>query len=149
MRYTGLILFLLISVGGGLLIGSLSMPDQWYVDLAKPSFNPPGWIFGPVWTALYILIGYAGARIWARELNLPIQFWFTQMILNFLWSPVFFSFHSTGTALLVIGVLLVTILGFIATTWRSDRVSALLFVPYAAWVGFATLLNFEIWRLNS
>lgn len=147
--YSLILLFLLISVGGGLVIGSVSMPDGWFADLQKPSFQPPNWLFGPVWTVLYVFIGIAGARIFMKNAQGPaFRIWIGQMILNFLWSPSFFSLHSLGIALAVILVLLATILAFIRLAWPIDRLSAMLFVPYALWVSFATLLNASLIALN-
>jgi tryptophan-rich sensory protein len=148
-RYVSLILFLLLVVGGGLAIGYFTAPGEWYAGLAKPSFNPPGWIFGPVWTVLYILIAVAGRRVCQRDRSgWSMRLWWTQLALNFLWSPVFFAAHWIGLALVVILVMLVAILAFIVAAWRLDRVAAWLFVPYAAWVAFASLLNGSIWMLN-
>lgn len=145
-----LILFVGLTVAGGSLIGSFSIPGAWYDGLLKPSFNPPGWIFGPVWTLLYVLVGIVGARafIRARGTWLP-RLWFVQMALNFVWSPAFFVAHRVDIALVVLMALLVVILGFITVAWSRDRPSALLFIPYAAWVGFAGLLNGAIWLLNA
>ena len=141
--------FLLLVVGGGLAIGLLTMPGEWYAALAKPPFNPPNWIFGPVWTALYMLIAIAGWRTWRREpTGRAMRFWALQLALNFLWSPLFFAAHMIGLALAIILALLATILAFIAASWRHDRVAAWLFVPYAVWVAFASLLNGAIWWLN-
>lgn len=148
MRFTGLVVFLLIAVGGGLISAGISTPDEWFAGLIKPAINPPGWVFAPVWIAIYGLIAIAGSRVWASELSLPVQFWFTQMVLNFLWSPIFFALHRPDIAFLIIMVLLMTIVGFIITTWRGDRISALLFLPYAAWVSFAAVLNYQFWQLN-
>lgn len=148
-RLKTLMIFLVLTIGGGLAIGFFTAPGEWYQSLVKPSFNPPAWIFGPVWTALYIMIGIAGARVWNLDpKSLAVKAWFIQMALNFAWSPVFFSAQRADLALPVIVALLATILVFIAAAWRSERPSALLFVPYAAWVGFATLLNASIWWLN-
>ena len=142
-------LFLLVTVGGGLLIGLLNVPGQWYSGLAKPSFNPPNWIFGPVWTVLYVMIAIAGWRVTRSDWdNWPARFWATQLILNFFWSPTFFSLHVIGMALGIIGLMLLTIVGFIASAFTRDRLAAALFVPYAAWVSFALALNAAIWRLN-
>jgi len=144
-----LIVFLLITVGGGLLIGFLTAPGEWYAGLAKPSFNPPNWLFAPVWTVLYVLIGIAGWRIWNHFRDIAaMKFWVAQMAFNFLWSPVFFGAEMPGAALVIIVILLALILAFIASAWNRDRIAAWLFVPYAAWVGFATVLNFSIWQLN-
>jgi len=148
-RRLALILFLVLVVSGGLVIGFLTVPGAWYAGLAKPAFNPPSWLFAPVWTLLYILIAVAGWRIWWRDGgSLPMKLWSAQLALNFLWSPVFFAAHQTGLALAVILLLLAAILAFIATAWRRDRVAAWLFVPYAAWVAFASLLNVAIFVLN-
>ena len=125
------------------------MPGDWYQSLAKPPFNPPNWIFAPVWSLLYILIAIAGARTFLREgLSNAFGLWIMQLILNFLWSPAFFGAQNAHLALAVIVPLLGTILAFIALRWQRDRVAALLFVPYAAWVSFATLLNASIVWLN-
>lgn len=141
--------FVLVVVGGGLLVGFFTAPGLWYEALTKPSFNPPNWLFGPVWIILYVLIAIAGWRVWQRErTGVPIKLWWLQLLLNFLWSPVFFALHQVGFALVVILALLATVLAFIAATWNLDRFAAWLFVPYAAWVAFASLLNGSIWALN-
>ncbi|MDM9619402.1 TspO/MBR family protein [Rhizobium sp. S96] len=143
------IIFVAIALGGGLAIGINNLPGEWYQSLAKPSFNPPNWIFGPVWSVLYVVIGIAGARTWLRgHLSVGMLIWACQMVLNFLWSPFFFGLQKPPVALAIILVLLVVVLAFIGNRWRADRVAALLFVPYAAWVGFATVLNASIAYLN-
>lgn len=148
-RYLELILFVALVVGGGLAIGYLTTPGEWYTRLAKPVFNPPGWIFGPVWTLLYVLIGVAGWRVWRRDRGgRPMKLWWAQLVLNFLWSPIFFSAHQIGFALAVILLLLAAVLAFMVASRRQDRVAAWLFVPYATWVAFASLLNGSIWALN-
>jgi translocator protein len=148
-RRISLILFLVLVVGGGLAIGYLTAPGEWYAQLAKPAFNPPGWIFGPAWTALYILIAIAGWRLWQRDRSgWLMKLWWAQLALNFLWSPVFFSAHQIGLALAVILLLLAVILAFIAATWRQDRLAAWLFMPYAAWVAFASVLNASMFAMN-
>ena len=144
-----LILFLVLVVGGGLAIGYLTAPGEWYAQLAKPAFNPPGWIFGPVWTVLYVFIAIAGWRVWQRDRGgWAMKFWWTQLVLNFLWSPIFFAAHQIGLAHVVILLLLVAILAFITTSGRQDRLAAWLFVPYAVWVAFASALNASISALN-
>ncbi len=141
--------FILLVVGGGLLIGFFTAPGEWYAALAKPSFNPPNWLFGPVWTVLYVFVAVAGWRTWERGRTEPaMKLWWSQLALNFLWSPVFFGMRQTGLALVIILLLLVTALAFMAAVWRRDRASALLFAPYALWVAFASLLNASIWQLN-
>ncbi|MBV9347053.1 MAG: tryptophan-rich sensory protein [Pseudolabrys sp.] len=148
-KYISLAAFIVVVLACGMAIGYLTTPDAWYASLNKPAFNPPNWVFAPVWTTLYVLIAIAGWRTFRREpRSLAMNLWLAQMALNFSWSPVFFGAHWIGAALMIIAVLLATILAFIATAWQSDRASALLFVPYAAWVAFATLLNASLWLLN-
>lgn len=144
-----LALFIALVLGGGTMIGLVTLPGAWYAGLAKPPFNPPGWIFAPVWTLLYIMIAVAGWRTWQREPHgASMTMWIIQLALNFTWSPVFFGTHLIGVALVIVIALLATILAFIGIRWPRDRIAALLFAPYAAWVAFATLLNGWIWSLN-
>jgi tryptophan-rich sensory protein len=148
-RWLSLFGFLVLVIGGGLAIGYVTAPGEWYAGLVKPSFNPPGWIFGPVWTVLYALIAVAGWRVWQRDrFGSPMRLWWAQLSLNFLWSPVFFAAHRIGLALVIVLLMLAAILTFIIVSWRQDRVAAWLFVPYAAWVAFASMLNGAIWMLN-
>ena len=148
-RYASLALFVVLVGGGGTLIGFLTAPGPWYEALAKPPFNPPNWLFGPAWTLLYILIAVAGWRTW---LDVPrgraMTLWWVQLALNFAWSPVFFALQAPWAALAVILLLLASILGFITISRERDVVAAWLFIPYAAWVAFATLLNASIVWLN-
>jgi translocator protein len=144
-----LLFFLALTVGGGLAIGLFTLPGEWYAGLVKPSFNPPNWIFGPVWTALYFMIGVAGWRIYLKQPSgKAIKIWWVALALNFLWSPTFFGAQQLGIALVVILALLASILAFIVISRPTDRPASLLFIPYAAWVGFATLLNGSLFMLN-
>jgi tryptophan-rich sensory protein len=141
--------FLVLVLGGGLALGWLTAPGEWYAALAKPPFNPPAWVFGPAWTTLYVLIAIAGWLAWKRDRGgLPMKLWWAQLVLNFAWTPVFFSLHQVGAALAIILALLAVILAFIASAWRQDRTAAYLFIPYAAWVAFASTLNGAIFVLN-
>ncbi|RWX76755.1 tryptophan-rich sensory protein [Neorhizobium lilium] len=143
------LVFIVGVVALGSLIGIFNIPGEWYQSLQKPPFNPPNWIFGPVWTALYVLIGMAGARTWiTARTSARMTIWFVQMVLNFLWSPAFFGFEKPALGLVVIVPLLIAILAFIRASWPFDRIAAWLFVPYALWVAFATLLNTSIVVLN-
>lgn len=145
-----LIFFLVLTVGGGLLIGFVTRPGEWYAELSKPWFTPSNSVFAPVWTILYVMIAIAGWRTFVGDsLGAPITIWTIGLVLNFAWSPIFFRLHRPLAALFVILALLVTIIVFIALSWPRDTVSALLFAPYAAWVFFATILNAAIWRLNN
>ena len=144
-----LVVFVLLVFGGGLLIGYATLPGQWYASLVKPPFNPPNWVFAPVWSLLYVLIAIAGWRTWRRPPDSrAMRVWAAQLVLNFLWSPTFFGAKMMGLALVVIVLLFASILLFMARTWNSDRLSAWLFAPYAAWVAFATLLNASLVWLN-
>ena len=148
-RYLALALFVVLVMGGGLTIGAVTAPDDWYAALNKPAFNPPGWIFGPVWTVLYVAIALGGWLVWKRRLDgMPMPLWWGQLALNFAWSPTFFSAQQIGVALVVILALLLTIVSFIVLTWQRVNAAALLFLPYAVWVAFASLLNAAIFVLN-
>jgi tryptophan-rich sensory protein len=137
-------------------IGSIATFSQitgWYAALTKPSFNPPSWIFGPVWTILFALMGIALYLVWlngvkkAATRTAIIAFSF-QLILNVLWSFIFFGWHQPGFALIEIFLLWLAIVVTIRVFHNVSRLAAWLMVPYLAWVTFATLLNFSIWRLN-
>ena len=121
----------------------------WYTALEKPPFNPPNWLFAPVWFALYVLIGIAGARTFLRDASSPAMFfWVGQMLLNWAWSPTWFSLHLLWPAFAIIISILALIVAFIVVNWKTDRLSAVLFLPYAAWVAFASALNLSIALLN-
>ena len=144
-----LVLFLLLVVGGGVLIGGLTNAGPWYDALQKPWFNPPPWLFGPAWTLLYILIAIAGWRVWKREPSGGLmKLWWLQLVVNFLWSPAFFGLQNIGLALVIVLALLASVLAFIAMGWNRDRPAALLFMPYALWVAFASTLNASIYLAN-
>jgi len=127
--------------------------DTWFQTLNKPSFNPPDWIFAPVWTFLYILMGIAAGIVWSkgfyhRWVKTAMYHFIFQLLFNGLWSIVFFGFRSPGLALLVILVLLVLII--LTYKWFKvvSKTAAYLLLPYFFWVLFATVLNFSIWQLN-
>jgi tryptophan-rich sensory protein len=123
---------------------------SWYQGLAKPAFNPPDWVFGPVWSVLYLMIAVAGWRAWRRGVvaRPALLAYAVQLALNLSWSFVFFGARLIGPALLVIAALLVAIVVNAMLFWRLDRLAGALLVPYAAWVAFAAVLNFALWRLN-
>jgi len=136
-------------VATGMLIGYATLPGEWYASLNKPSFTPPNWVFGPVWTVLYIVIAIAGWLCWVRDRNsTAMKLWFVQMALNFLWSPVFFGAQQPGWALVVVVAALAILLAFIAAAWTRDRLAAILFLPYAAWTAFATALTAGVVMMN-
>lgn len=139
-----------VAAAGG--AATASSVGSWYAGLVKPSFNPPDWVFGPVWTALYLMIAVAGWRVWRRRdqpgARAALTAWGVQLALNLGWSFVFFGARLIGAALVEIVVLLAAIVVTAVLSWRIDRVAGGLLVPYIAWVGFATLLNAALWRLN-
>ena len=125
-----LVAFLVLVVGGGVMIGFATLPGEWYAALQKPWFNPPNWIFGPAWTILYVLVAIAGWRTWRRRSGgTSMAIWWTQLALNFAWSPTFFGLHMIALALVVIVALLVAAIAFMIATRSVDGLSALLFVP--------------------
>jgi tryptophan-rich sensory protein len=143
------------AVGAALVLGQIATYPNlapWYAELAKPPFNPPNWIFAPVWTALYALMAFAAWRIMrlpaSRPRNIALGLFVAQLALNALWSWMFFAAQSPLLGLFNIVPQLAVIVACIAAFARLDRIAALSLVPLAAWVGFAALLNFEIWRLN-
>jgi len=145
-------LFIFIAmVAAAALVGTQFGPGPWYVALQKPSWTPPNWLFAPVWTVLYVVIAFAGWSVWrskAISVTKPILLWLLLLILNGLWSWLFFGLHRPELALIDIIALIITICWFIASSKNISRIAAWLFVPYALWVGFATALNFSIWQLN-
>ncbi|MVT52541.1 tryptophan-rich sensory protein [Bradyrhizobium yuanmingense] len=144
-----LLIFVAGVVGIGWLIGATNPPGAWYASLAKPGFVPPNWAFPIAWTILYVLIAVAGWRTFRREpRGKAMLAWAAQMALNFVWSPVMFTMHQIGAALVILIGLFVAIVTYITIEMSRDRLAAALFVPYAAWVAFAGVLNAAIWRLN-
>jgi translocator protein len=134
-------------------IGSIFTAETiptWYAALNKPSFNPPNWIFGPVWTTLYIMMGISLYIIWqSEEENRPaMTMFFFQLALNSLWSVIFFGFHAPLAAFICIVFLWLSIAATIYLAYRISRTAGLLLVPYIMWVSFASILNLFIWKLN-
>ena len=124
----------------------------WYAQLAKPSFTPPNWVFGPVWTTLYVLMAIAAWLVWRTRVpaRIPaLSAWGAQLALNLAWSLLFFGAHRIGLALIDIVLLLLAIVATMAFFARRSRVAAVLLVPYLAWVAYAAALNFAVWRLNT
>lgn len=146
-RWPSLVLFVVVVLAVGLWIGYAIQPGAWYDGLNKPSFNPPKWLFAPVWTTLYVMIAVAGWRVWGGDGRARLP-WVAQMLLNWAWTPIFFGAHAMWAGLGVILALLVAVAWFIVAALRSDKVAALLFLPYLAWVAFAALLNASLAWLN-
>ena len=137
------------AVGGAV---TATAVGTWYQQLRKPSFNPPDRVFAPVWTALYVAMAVAAWNVWRRRglqgMRLAMSLFTLQLALNLAWPILFFGMRQIGLALIEIALLLAAVVGTALAFRRSDEVAALLLVPYVAWVSFATLLNFAIWRFN-
>ena len=154
------VLKLIIAICLPLLIGftssyfTVSEIGSWYQTIQKPSWNPPNWIFGPVWTTLYILMGIAFFLIWKSNVAGKIKrksviLFAIQLVLNFFWSFIFFDQHQIGIAFIEILFLWLMILFTIFAFAPISKAAAWLLVPYVSWVSFAAILNFTIWKLNS
>lgn len=138
------------------ILGSLatsSSISDWYVYLNKPSFNPPNWIFGPVWTVLYTIMGISLYLVWIKgyqkkKVKSAVQLFFVHLMFNTLWTFVFFGSRNLLLALGVIIILWLMIASLIKIFWNINKWASYLLVPYILWVSFATLLNYSIWRLN-
>lgn len=147
-------IFVQVSIGAISGFFTSSNVNTWFVTVTKPDFNPPSWVFAPVWTALYIMIGVALFLVWKNETTSKalkqkaITLFIIQMVLNFLWSFIFFQEHEIGWALVDIVALWIFILATIFAFAPISKTAAWLLVPYISWVSFASMLNFAIWQLN-
>lgn len=142
--------FLAAAVGSVFTIGAI---DTWYVTLNKPFFSPPNWVFGPVWTLLYLVMGISLYIFWdtktnIKERRLGLSIFFVQLALNALWSILFFGLKSPITAFIVIILLWLTISLTIKKFLKASKLAGWLLTPYLAWVSFATILNLSIVILN-
>jgi tryptophan-rich sensory protein len=135
------------------LLGAEFTPGEWYAALKKPAWNPPGWIFGPVWTALYTMMAVAAWLVWQRggfaSQHRPLTLFLVQLALNAAWTPLFFGLHLPGLAFAEITVLWLAIAATLTSFRGVSHAASWLFAPYLAWVSFAAALNFALWRLNS
>lgn len=150
---------LVLGAAGGV-ITTRALPE-WYAGLTKPTWNPPSWIFAPVWTVLYTTMGVAAWLVWRRgqtaeksaeervEARSALEAYCAQLALNAIWTPIFFGFQRLDAALVVIVALLAAISETIRRFRRVSPAAAALLLPYLAWVAFATILNWSIWRLNT
>jgi tryptophan-rich sensory protein len=125
----------------------------WYSNLNKPSFNPPNWIFGPVWTALYLLMGISLFLVWKKyngdsNIKIALTIFFFQLVLNTLWSIMFFGLRNPVAGFIVIVVLWIAILLTIISFYKYSITASMLLIPYILWVSFATVLNYYLWKLN-
>ena len=147
----GFVILCLVVSGIGAIVTATTV-GTWYPTLHKPPFNPPDWVFAPVWTTLYVFIGVAGWRVWRRArwevTRIALMVFAAQLALNLLWSLVFFGLQQISLALVEIVILLLAIIANTILFWRIDRWAGALFAPYVLWVAFATVLNASLWLLN-
>lgn len=133
-------------------LGLGAAPGDWYRQIRKPSFTPPGWVFGPVWTLLYLSMAVAVWLVWLKAgfaaAPLAMAVFGAQLFLNGLWSKLFFGMHNPGLALVDIVLLWVAIAGTIVSFWRVSPVAGAALLPYLTWVSFASVLNYSVWALN-
>lgn len=131
---------------------TMSSVKNWLPTLVQPSFMPPNWLFGPAWTILYILMGVASYWVWKKRKNkkarMALQLYGVHLFFNLLWSIIFFGLHSPFWALIEIVILWGLIVFMITKFYAIEKKAGWILLPYLAWVTFATLLNFAIWRLN-
>ena len=149
-----LVLFVGLCLGVGALGAAVTDTSlsTWYPTLVKPSFNPPNWVFGPVWTTLYVLMAIAAWRVWRTTdrdtARGPLALFVLQLAVNLGWSVAFFGLREIGLAVAVIIALDLLVLATALAFRRIDRLAALLLLPYLAWIAFATVLTIALWRLN-
>ncbi|HEX3000102.1 MAG TPA: TspO/MBR family protein [Armatimonadota bacterium] len=149
-----LALFIAICLGAGGLGSLWTMPalSSWYASLEKPAWTPPGWLFGPVWTLLYISMGVAAWLVWRKcglqGAALPLAVFAVQLLLNVAWTGIFFGMHLPGAAFAEIILLWIAILATLILFRHVSPAAGWLLLPYLLWVGFAAALNFSIWQLN-
>lgn len=156
MKFVIRFIVCLVLVFAAALLGSLftrNAVPNWYASLNKPVFTPPGWLFGPVWTALYVLMAVSAALVWNKGLDKPavrvaLALFVGQLILNALWTPLFFGLKMPLLAFVEIILLWIAIVLTIAAFAKVTITAALLLLPYILWTSFAAVLNFSIWLLN-
>jgi len=133
-------------------MGSLFLPGEWYAQLRKPSWNPPNWIFGPVWTALYTIMAIAAWLVWRcggfTAQRKALSLFLLQLLFNALWSPLFFGLRLPGLALLDLLLLWLALVATVVFFWKARPLAGAMLLPYLGWVSFAGALNFTLWRLN-
>jgi len=148
----GLLSWVLAAVAAGW-IGSNFMPGEWYTSLAKPAWNPPSSVFGPVWTILYVLMGVAAWLVWRKAgfsgARVALSLFIVQLVLNSLWSYLFFGLQKPMVAFVEILVLWCAILATLVSFWKVRPSAGALLIPYLCWVSFAAALNYQLWRLNA
>ena len=150
-KYLSLVLIILVTfVASG--IGSFvtsSYKEPWYSEILLPSFNPPSWVFGPVWTTLYVFMSVAAWSAWKKVSDKKIlQIYFIHLFFNSIWSVIFFGFHQIFLALINLGIILVFIIWLMKIYYQVSKISFLLMMPYLLWSFYALILNGAIFYLN-
>ena len=152
MRSVAVLAVFLVVVFAAAATGAAFPPGNWYAGLVKPSWNPPSWLFAPVWTVLYVLMAVAAWLVWrqggAPGVRAALFAWVVQLALNAAWSWLFFGLHRPGLAFAELMVLWLAILVTVVLAWRVAPAAGVLLLPYLAWVTFAGVLNVTLWRLN-
>ena len=148
------LIFCIVVCMAAALVGSLWTTPAlapWYAGLSKPPWTPPNWLFGPVWTALYIMMAVAAWLVWKRTtlVSLPMALFLIQLLLNVAWSGLFFRMKSPGAGFADIVLLWLAIAATLMSFWPVSSVAGWLLVPYLLWVSYASALNFSIWRRNA
>lgn len=151
-----LLISLIVCQSAGFIGSIFTTPaiPNWYVTLNKPSFTPPNWLFSLVWIFLFVLMGISAFLVWGKgfgdkRVRIALSIFAVQLILNILWSVVFFGLRSPLAGLIEIAILWMAILLTVLNFFKVSKIAGLLLLPYILWVSFATVLNFFIWRLNS
>ena len=149
MTTAAAVAFSAFPVIGGTLIAATTMTDskRWYSTLRKPIGTPPSWVFGPVWTALYVMMGYAAYKVWAKKGDLMM--FVIQLALNYAWTYLFFGLHDMRAACVDVAILLACVAYMTSSFWRIDRLAGSLIVPYVAWTAYAAYLTFALYGLNT
>ena len=142
----------LLAVFAAAAVGAVASVDaaSFYAQLSKPSWAPPAWVFGPVWSALYVLMGVCAWLVWRSSgpKRAALGLFGAQLVANALWSWLFFAWHRGAMAVAEVLVLLALVVATVAAFWRTRRIAALLLAPYLLWVGFASVLTWAVWRRN-
>jgi translocator protein len=152
--WLGLVVWIVVCFAAAGIGGAVTTPKigTWYATLVKPTWNPPNWIFGPVWSTLYFFMAIAAWMVWRQggfvSAKLSLTLFGIQLILNVLWSCIFFGLQMPGLAFVEVHLLWASIAVVMVTFWQRSMIAGILFFPYLAWVSFASVLNFAIWRLN-
>ena len=148
--YLALFIFLsyFMSWWGGYITDYFKEP--WYSTIIKPSFNPPDWVFAPIWISLYLLIGYASWLMWASRNNTQkiLNIYFIHLIFNASWTITFFAFHQILASLIIVGLIIFFVVWLIRLYYPINKISAYLMLPYLSWLCFAFVLNYSIFTLN-